>query len=77
MRVALRHLTQAHGSKETVIIAAKVKIDLTRHVVTREEVEVKLTATEFKLLAHLASNSGRVLTHRSILDSCLGRTRSR
>jgi len=72
VRVALRHLTQAHGSKETVIVAAKVKIDLTRHIVTREEVEVKLTATEFKLLAHLASNSGRVLTHRSILTHVWG-----
>jgi len=31
-----------------------------------------LTATEFKLLAHLASNTGRVLTHRSILTHVWG-----
>jgi two-component system KDP operon response regulator KdpE len=29
---------------------------------------VKLTATEFKLLAYLAANAGRVLTHQSILS---------
>ena len=34
--------------------------------------EVKLTATEFKLLAYLASNSGRVLTHHSILTNVWG-----
>jgi len=72
VRVAMRHPTQTHGSKEMVIVAGKVKIDLTRHRATREEVEVKLTATEFKLLAHLASNSGRVLTHRSILTHVWG-----
>ena len=28
---------------------------------------MKLTATEFKLLAYLAANAGRLLTHRAIL----------
>jgi two-component system KDP operon response regulator KdpE len=36
-------------------------------VVRRGGDEVKLTATEFKLLAYMAANAGRVLTHRSIL----------
>ncbi|MEK7809021.1 MAG: response regulator transcription factor, partial [Chloroflexota bacterium] len=72
VRVALRHLTQAHGSKDTVVNAGKVKVDLMRHIVLREEMEVKLTATEFKLLAYLASNSGRVLTHHSILTNVWG-----
>jgi len=31
-------------------------IDLTRHIVTRSGKEVKLTATEFNLIAYLASN---------------------
>jgi two-component system KDP operon response regulator KdpE len=33
---------------------------------------VKLTATEFKLLAYLAANEGRVLTHRTILTHVWG-----
>jgi two-component system KDP operon response regulator KdpE len=36
-------------------------------VVTRNGEEVKLTATEYKLLAYLAANAGRVLTHQAIL----------
>ena len=35
-------------------------------------VQVKLTATEFKLLAYLAAHAGRVLTHQSILNNVWG-----
>ncbi len=72
IRVALRHSTQAQGSKEVVITAGPLTIDLARHVVTRDGAEVKLTATEFKLLAYLAANAGRVLTHQNILTHVWG-----
>lgn len=68
IRVALRHSAQARGSKASVVTAGPLSIDLARHVVTREGGEVKLTATEFKLLAYLAGNAGRVLTHQAILS---------
>ncbi len=67
IRVALRHSVQAMGSPETVIKSGPLEIDLTRHTVHKNGEEIKLTATEFKLLAYLAANSGRVLTHQSIL----------
>jgi two-component system KDP operon response regulator KdpE len=67
VRVALRHSAQLQGGKETVIKAGELIIDLPRHVIKRGSAEVKLTATEFKLLAYLAANTGRVLTHQSIL----------
>jgi two-component system KDP operon response regulator KdpE len=44
-------------------------LDLVQHIVTRDGVEVKLTATEFNLLAYLASHAGRVLTHKMILSN--------
>lgn len=72
VRVALRHSVQSHGSKEVVITAGKLVIDLARHIVTRDGAEVKLTATEFRLLAYLASNAGRVLTHHTILSHVWG-----
>jgi two-component system KDP operon response regulator KdpE len=72
VRVALRHGVQAQGSKDVVITAGKLVIDLARHVVTRNGAEVKLTATEFRLLAYLATNAGRVLTHHSILTNVWG-----
>ena len=67
VRVALRHSAQQQSKKETVITAGELEIDLARHIIKRDSIEVKLTATEFKLLAYLASNTGRVLTHQSIL----------
>jgi two-component system KDP operon response regulator KdpE len=52
--------------------AGPVTIDLAERRVTRGEDELKLTATEHRLLAYLASNAGRVLTHHSILSSVWG-----
>ena len=72
VRVALRHSAQTQGSKATIIKAGPLAIDLARHVVTREGAEIKLTATEFKLLGYLAANAGRVLTHQSILTQVWG-----
>jgi two-component system, OmpR family, KDP operon response regulator KdpE len=72
VRVALRHSAQLQGGKETVITAGELVIDLARHIIKRDSEEIKLTATEFKLLAYLASNTGRVLTHQSILTHVWG-----
>ncbi len=69
IRVALRHAAaQGQVDQKTVITAGPLSIDLAQHVVRRDGEEVKLTATEFKLLAYLAANTGRVLTHQSILS---------
>ncbi|MFZ5808212.1 MAG: response regulator [Chloroflexota bacterium] len=67
IRVALRHASQLPSPKASQVRAGTLMIDLAEHRVTRDGVEVKLTATEFKLLAYLASNAGKVLTHRAIL----------
>ena len=69
IRVALRHAVQTQTKQKTVITAGPLEIDLAGFTVKRGGEEVKLTATEFKLLAYLAANSGRVLTHRSILTN--------
>jgi two-component system KDP operon response regulator KdpE len=69
IRVALRHAaSQAQVDKKTVVTVGPLVIDLAQHLVQRDGEEVKLTATEFKLLAYLAANAGRVLTHQSILS---------
>ena len=69
IRVALRHAVQTQTKQKTVITAGPLEIDLAGFTVKRGGEEVKLTATEFKLLAYLAANAGRVLTHRSILTN--------
>jgi two-component system, OmpR family, KDP operon response regulator KdpE len=67
IRVALKHSAQAKGIIETVINAGPIIIDLPRHIVTKDGEEIKLTATEFKLMAYLAIHADRVLTHQAIL----------
>ena len=47
-------------------------VDLTAHVVTRGNKEVKLSATEFALLRLFVKHPGRVLTHRYILREIWG-----
>jgi two-component system KDP operon response regulator KdpE len=74
VRVALRHAVHSQGGKTTVVTAGPITIDLTRHIVTRDSAEVKLTATEFKLIAYLAANANRVLTHQSILIHVWGQS---
>jgi two-component system KDP operon response regulator KdpE len=72
LRVALRHAARVAGPPEPVVRAGEVMIDLARHIVKRGEEEVRLTATEYKLLAYLATNAGRVLTHTQILEHVWG-----
>ena len=72
IRVALRHSADSIGNRETVIRTGQLAVDLARHTVTLNDVEVKLTATEFKLLAYLAANPDRVLTHQAILTHVWG-----
>jgi two-component system KDP operon response regulator KdpE len=72
IRVAIRHSNQSIGNKESVIHAGPVTLDLVRHIAMRNGEELKLTATEFKLLSYLAAHSDRVLTHQAILTHVWG-----
>lgn len=72
IRVALRHSAGRQGEQSKVVKAGSLNIDLAWHIVKRDEEEVKLTGTEYKLLAYLAANHGRVLTHQSILTHVWG-----
>jgi len=47
-------------------------VDLTNHSVKKNNELLKLTSTEFALLALLAKNSGKVLTHQYILREIWG-----
>jgi two-component system, OmpR family, KDP operon response regulator KdpE len=47
-------------------------VNLTSHVVTRADREIKLTATEYALLRLFVRHPGRVLTHRYILREIWG-----
>jgi two-component system, OmpR family, KDP operon response regulator KdpE len=72
VRVALRHAGNRKEEQNKVIKAGSITIDLVWHIVKRGEEEIKLTGIEYKLLAYLASNHHRVLTHQSILSHVWG-----
>jgi len=52
--------------------AGPIEIDFARHYVTTSADEVKLTPTEYRLLAYMASNPNRVRTHRELLRAVWG-----
>jgi two-component system KDP operon response regulator KdpE len=52
--------------------AGPLTIDLDRREVRKAGLPVKLTPTEFRLLAYLARHAGRVVTHAQILREVWG-----
>jgi two-component system, OmpR family, KDP operon response regulator KdpE len=71
LRVALRH-AQPGAAEPAVLEAGPLRIDLARREVTVDRREVRLTPTEFRLLALLGRHAGKVLTHRQILREVWG-----
>jgi len=59
-------------STKSPIVAGDLEIDLASRIVKKKEEIVKLTPTEFKLLALLARHQGMVLTHQYILKEVWG-----
>ena len=59
---------------EKMIRVGELLIDIDRHEVSVKNHPVQLTSTEFKLLAELASNRGRVQTRERLLDKVWGYT---
>jgi two-component system, OmpR family, KDP operon response regulator KdpE len=70
LRVAQRHTRPA--PEAAVFRSGEVEVDFVRRVVSRGGREVKLTATEYSLLALLARHAGRVMTHRQLLKEVWG-----
>jgi len=59
---------------EKIIQIGDLLIDIDRHHVSIKKSSIPLTSTEFKLLAELASNRGRVQTRERLLDKVWGYT---
>ena len=72
IRVALRHGTRGGADRPRVVHAGEVTIDLDAKLVTRAGAQVRLTPTEYRLLETLATNAGRLCTHRFLLERVWG-----
>jgi two-component system KDP operon response regulator KdpE len=71
LRAALRDFGQISVSSSR-ISSGNVEIDTAAHTVVCNGAAVHLTPKEFDLLAILVRNSGRVITHRQLLNSVWG-----
>lgn len=58
---------------ERVVIDEDFSVDFDRREVVVRGERVKLRPTEYKLLYHLVSNAGRLMTHESLLTKVWGR----
>ena len=65
-----RHARGADGSAHFAF--GDVSVDLSRRSVMRAGEPVRLTALEYRLLAQLIGNAGKVLTHRHLLREVWG-----
>lgn len=74
IRSALRFAGQASG--DPLIEGGRLLIDLSARTVKKDQEPVRLTSTEYNLLALLARNEGKVLTHAHILKEIWGPTYS-
>jgi two-component system KDP operon response regulator KdpE len=72
IRVALRRVMTADDAPAGRLRVGELVIDYDRHRVVRGDEEIRLTPKEFDLLALLARNADRVLTHRAILKAVWG-----
>lgn len=70
IRVALRRGSK--GPNEPIFQVDRLKMDLSRRIVTIDENEVSLTPTEYEILRLLLENAGKVLTHRQLLRQVWG-----
>ncbi len=71
IRAALRHKAEGAGESLRIEVDGLV-VDTVKRVVTRNGEPIRLTPTEYDLLAILVRHAGRVVTHRQLLGSVWG-----
>lgn len=73
IRVALRHSARTRQERsEPILTVGELSVDLEKRTVQVAGSEVHLTPIEYKLLATLLKNAGKVLTHRQLLKEVWG-----
>lgn len=73
IKVALRHANRPQGDAPFVYDYDNLVIDTASRRVRLDGEDVRLTPIEYKLLIVLARNSGKVLTHASLLNEVWGK----
>jgi two-component system KDP operon response regulator KdpE len=71
IRSAFR-LINSDKENSPILSFQSLTIDMTNHIVKKDSTPIKLTSTEFSLLALLTKNAGKVLTHQYVLREVWG-----
>lgn len=72
VRSAVRRQRQPGASSQGVVEFGDVRLDTFARLVSKAGEAVKLTPTEYRLLANLAGNAGRVVTSQQLLREVWG-----
>ncbi len=72
VRAALRRVFQDGETPSHQLVCGDLTIDIDRHRVYRQGDEIRLTPNEFDLLAFMATRSGQVLTHKTLVRAIWG-----
>lgn len=72
IRALLRRQLKASDDDQSIITFGKVRVDLAKRLITRNDEVIHLTQTEYQLLTVLLTNAGKVLTHRHLLREVWG-----
>ena len=75
IRTSLRHSNRVvtnDSVSEKPYAALGLKIDFMKRIITRDGEPIHLTPVEYKIVAYIAKNSGKVITYSSILKNVWG-----
>ncbi len=72
LRVALRYAARSDAEDNAIRQFGNVEMDFLHHRITREGQEIRLTPTQYKMLALLVRRAGQVVTHRQMLREVWG-----
>lgn len=72
IRAVLRRGTEAEEIGDTILEAGAVRMDIERHIVSLDGVQIPMPLKEFDLLEYLMRNKGRVLTRGQLIDRVWG-----
>lgn len=75
IRTSIRHSNKLNTDSSLFVRPYEsqgLKIDFSSHVITLNGEHLHLTPVEYKILAFLAQNSGKVVTHTSIMQNVWG-----
>ncbi|MEG0961631.1 MAG: response regulator transcription factor [Lachnospiraceae bacterium] len=75
IRTSLRHssnLSTYNGVSQKSYSAKELNIDFIKRIILLDEVPIHLTPVEYKIVAFLAQNSGKVMTYSAVMNNVWG-----